>query len=95
MVIILHLVWDPGNVAHIFRHGVTIAEADEICHGDPVELHSYLGRVILIGRTSNSRMLAVVLEALEDPGTYYVVTARSASRKERRYYQLQREGRSS
>jgi uncharacterized DUF497 family protein len=86
------LVWDPGNVAHIARHGVTVSEAEDVVYGVHVELQTYAGRSILIGATSAGRMVAVILEPTDPQGTYYVVTARSASRKERRYYQSQTEG---
>jgi uncharacterized DUF497 family protein len=91
MLHIRHLSWDPGNIAHIALHDVTVEEAEEVCHGDPVTLHSYLGRIIVIGPTSAGRMLAVVLDP-EGSDVYYPVTARPASRKERRYYQQQKGG---
>jgi uncharacterized DUF497 family protein len=91
MLRIRRLNWDPGNIAHIALHQVTVDEAEEVCHGDPVSLHSYVGRIILIGPTEAGRMLAVVLDpAGED--VYYPVTARPASRKERRYYHQQKGG---
>ena len=64
---------------------------EQVCHGDPVELRSYQDRIILIGPIDARRMLTVVLEP-EVHGVYYPVTARPASRKERRYYQSQKGG---
>ena len=91
MLHIRRLTWDPGNIAHITRHEVTVDEAEEVCYGDPVLLQSYLGRIIVMGPTQEGRMLAVVLDpAGED--VYYPVTARPASRKERRYYHQQKGG---
>jgi uncharacterized protein len=91
MLHIRRLIWDPGNIAHIARHDVTVDEVEEVCHGDPVALQSYLSRIILIGPTRAGRMLAVVLD-LEGEDVYYPVTARVASRKERRYYHQQKGG---
>ncbi len=91
MLHIRRLIWDPGNIAHIAQHDVTVDEAEEVCHGDPIQLSSYLGRIILIGPTQAGRMLAVVLDP-EDEDVAYPVTARPASRKERRYYQQQKGG---
>ena len=91
MLHIRRLVWDPGNIAHIARHDVTVDEVEEVGHGDPVALRSYLTRIVLIGPTQAGRMLAVVLEP-EGEDVYYPVTARPASRKERRYYQGQKGG---
>ena len=91
MLSIRRLHWDPGNIAHVARHSVTVQEADEACHGDPVALKSYLERIIVIGPTQAGRMLAVVLEP-ESTDVYRPITARPASRKERRYYQQQKGG---
>ena len=46
---------------------------------------AYAGRTMLIGLTEAGRLLSVVL-APEGGDAYYVVTARTASRKERRLY---------
>ena len=91
MLHIRRLSWDPGNIAHIAAHHVTVDEAEEVCHGDPIPLQSYVGRIILIGPTLAGRMLAVVLDP-EGEDVYYPVTARAASRKERRYYHQQKGG---
>lgn len=91
MLHIRRLLWDPGNIAHIARHTMTVDEVEEACHGDPITLGSYAGRIIVVGPTQAGRMVAAVLEP-EGTDSYYVVTARSASRKERRYYQQQKGG---
>lgn len=87
---IVQLIWDGWNVAHIARHDVTPIEVEDLCHGDPVGLQSYQGRLVLIGPTQAGRMLAAVLEPVGDAGVFYPVTARPASRKERRYYRQQK-----
>jgi len=91
MLHIRRLIWDPGNIAHIARHNVTVDEVEDACHGDPITLGSYAGRVIVIGPTQAERLLAVVLDP-DGEDVYYPVTARPASRKERRYYQQQKGG---
>jgi uncharacterized protein len=92
MISVRRLTWDPRNVAHIAAHQVSPEEVEQVCHGSPVALGSYDERLILIGPTRAGRMLATVLEP-EGGGIYYPVTARPASRKERRYYQAQKEER--
>ena len=92
MVHVQLLIWDPGNVAHIARHDVQRHEVEEVCHGSPVDLKSYKERIVLIGPTQAGRMLAVVLQSQAERGMYYPVTARPASRRERRYYQEQKRG---
>src|SRR5690349_19350352 len=91
MLTIRRLIWDPGNIAHIALHQVTIEEVEAACHGDPVTLQTYLSRIIVIGPTEAGRILAVVLDPVE-ADVYYPITARSASRKERRYYTQQKAG---
>jgi uncharacterized protein len=91
MLHIRQLIWNPGNIAHLARHAVTVDEAEEVCHGDPVSLQSYAYRIVLIGPTQAARMLAVILEPVGDD-VYFPVTARPASRKERRYYDQQKGG---
>ena len=86
IVSVERLVWDPWNVGHIAHHGVRPQEVEEVCHGSFVARATYGYRILLIGRTHDERALAVVLEPIADR-VYYVVTARPASRKERRFYQ--------
>ena len=81
------LAWDVWNVNHIERHGVVPVEADEVCANAVIILQSYADRIVVIGPTNAGRMLAVILEPLDpDTKTNYVVTARPASRRERRLY---------
>lgn len=86
MISILNLRWDDWNRAHIARHQVAPEEVEDVCYGDPMVEHGYKGRYRLVGSTHAGRMLAVVL-APEEAGVYYPVTARPASRRERRRYQ--------
>ena len=79
------LIWDEWNIEHIARHGVTRDEAMEVCSNGFIVLRSYAGRFIIVGQSTDGRALSIVVEP-EDEWKYYVVTARSASRKERRIY---------
>jgi uncharacterized protein len=88
MAFVRRLIWDAWNVAHIARHQVTPEEVEQTCHGAPETLTGKKGRLLLIGPTTAGRMIAAVLEPL-GRGVFYPVTARPASRKERRYYQEQ------
>ena len=91
MVSVRRLVWDPGNVAHIARHGVSPEEVDHVCQGEHIGRDAYGGRLLLIGPTDAGRLLAIVLEPLGEEA-YYPVTARPASRKERRIYEREKGG---
>lgn len=91
MIDVRQLIWDDSNVAHIARHEVVPEEVEDVCHDAPIVSETYAGRLRVIGRTARGRILTVIL-APESEGAYYVVTARPASRKERRLYQEQMGG---
>lgn len=92
MLVIRRLIWDSWNAAHIGRHQISIEEAEEVCHGNPVFRSSYGNRILAIGPTRFGRMLTVALDPEEEEGVYYPVTARTASRKERRRYMEEKGG---
>ena len=94
MLDIRQLIWDEWNIAHIARHDVLPDEVEEVCQSQHVEHEAYGGRVMVIGRTQAGRMLSVVLAPYGE-GIYYPVTARDASRRERRIYRSERGGESS
>ena len=86
MVVVRRLVWDAWNVPHIARHQVTSNEVEELRQGKFLTVPTYGGRLRIIGVTKVNRMIAAILHPL-GKATFYVVTARPASRKERRLYQ--------
>lgn len=86
MITIARLIWDSWNVVHIARHKVTPEEVEQVCVGNPYQDYGHTERIRLIGPTSTGRMLSIVLAA-KGQNIYYPVTARPASRKERRYYE--------
>jgi uncharacterized DUF497 family protein len=59
------------------------------CHGDHLIRQGHSGRLLLIGPTRVGQMLAVVLDP-EGDDVYYVMTARSADRKQRRLYRREK-----
>ena len=86
------LVWDEWNEQHIARHECIRDDVEEACHSDAYIDEGKKGRLRLLGLTNSGRLIAVILDPEDEPGTYYVVTARPASRKERRLYQQERGG---
>lgn len=93
MLVIGNLKWDPWNVAHIARHGVTPEEVEEVCRSDPVVQAGKNGRLLVFAPTALGRLLTVVLDPESSPeGVYYPVTARPASRRERAIYISERGG---
>ncbi|MBI4225759.1 BrnT family toxin [Candidatus Roizmanbacteria bacterium] len=77
------LIWDEWNVKHIEKHKVKRSEVKQVLKRKYVARETYKERVMIIG-TSGDRILSIVL-AKEQKG-YYVVTARDASKKERRIF---------
>ncbi len=93
MSFVRHLVWDDWNVEHVGRHSVKPEEVEEVCHGDHIVRETYGDRLVLIGPTHAGRMVAAVLEPEPDEeAIYYPVTARPASRRERRLYREEKGG---
>ena len=92
MLLIRRLVWDSKNVAHIARHEVLPEDVEQLCHDKPLFEAGKLGRLLVLGPVGGGRMVTAVLDETEDPGVYYVVTARAASRRERRVYAEQTQG---
>jgi len=85
MIIIEELIWDEWNVNHIAKHSVSIDEIEQACKNQKKAYVSYSNRVILIGETNTARLLSIVLaQSFEFVNSYYVVTARDISSKERK-----------
>ncbi len=80
--------WDPANIDHIARHGVTPEEAEQVIQNDPLDAPAVLRngetRTVNLGETDAGRVLVVVVT--ERKSRYRVVTARPAKRKERAFY---------
>lgn len=87
----LVLRWTPYNVAHIVRHGARQGEVDEVAASYGLIDPTYGGRYLIVGPTKAGRILSVVVEP-EGAGVYLVVTARPASRRERRRLERATEG---
>jgi len=92
VVFVHRLVWDNWNIAHIARHQVIPEEVEEVCEGNPTTSQTYAGRIRVAGPTRAGRMLTIILAPKGEEGVYYLVTARSADRKERKEYQQEKGG---
>lgn len=92
MILILRFVWEDWNIKHIARHNVMPDEVEEVCRGDPYPEQGKKGRIRLTGSTKSGRMLAIILDPEPEQGVYYPVTARSASQKERKEYDIAKGG---
>ncbi len=82
---IKELIWDVWNIKHIEKHGVSLKEVEEAVGSKIKTLKGYREHYLILGVTKKGRLLTVVL-ALKKGKSYFVVTARDMSKKERRYY---------
>ncbi len=89
---IKRLIWDEWNVGHIARHNVLPDEVEEVCAGTFSSYESYGGRFEVIGATQQKSILLIVLDPEPAKGEYYVVTAHSASKKDRVLFQKDKGG---
>lgn len=87
MIVVRRLVWDAWNVPHIARHQVTPSEVEEVHKQKYLTRPSKKDRLAITGPTFAGRMLTIIIAPKEESGTFFTVTARPASQKERRLYQ--------
>ncbi|MDO8573959.1 MAG: hypothetical protein Q7R77_04405 [Candidatus Daviesbacteria bacterium] len=85
-IVVEELIINKDRPEHIARHDIKEAEVRELTEGNYTYIQGKLGRWILIGKTKKGRVLAVVVGAREKKGVYGLVTARSANREERSFY---------
>ncbi len=83
MVWFSELIWDDWNEEHIARHDVRMSEATEAVRNAPFLTRARDETYRVIGQTDAGRYLFIIVvpQILE---AYYVVTARDATRNERR-----------
>lgn len=86
MSVIKRIVWDEWNISHIMRHDVTNLEVEKALKDTNVVFYAtYNGRILALGKPSDTRMLCIILNE-DSPGIFYVITARDMSKKERNLY---------
>ncbi|MEO8901220.1 MAG: BrnT family toxin [Polyangiaceae bacterium] len=83
--------WNPAKAASNKRkYGVSFDEA-ATCFADPLALHledhAHPERLVLIGTSERSRVLFTVFAELADVGGIRIISARKATRHERRRYE--------
>lgn len=81
MIVVKGLIWDDWNKDHLAKHGVSVEEAEEVCHGSYKTVESYRKRILIVGKTRRGRVLAIVLSPedrdlqLYGNDIYYPITA--------------------
>jgi len=76
------LSWQDWNREHIKKHNVSVEEIETAAKNMVAHKKGYLERYIAVGR-SGTRILAIIVNR-ERTGQYLVVTARDASKEERK-----------
>lgn len=76
------LIWESWNEIHVKKHGVSRADVERGISHVRAFKYGYRGRIVLICKIGD-KFVSVILDKKSE-GKYYVVTARVASRKERR-----------
>ncbi|HBB67126.1 MAG: hypothetical protein A2X28_06705 [Elusimicrobia bacterium GWA2_56_46] len=77
--------WDRANEAHIARHNVTPAEAEEVFLSEYFLRKTHSGRYGLYGRSFHGRCLFIVFEKLKG-NVARIITARDMADKEKIFY---------
>lgn len=80
-IIIKELVWDEWNLKHISKHNVSKEEVEQ-ARGIIYHRRTHGGKYLATGKSGN-RLITIILRR-KSLGKYYVVTARDASKKERK-----------
>lgn len=85
MMLIKNLIWDEWNIEHIARHGVKPEEVEQVCQ----EVHlanKWKNKTYrVIGQTTDGRYLTIFL-APRSKQSYYPVTSRNSTIREKREY---------
>lgn len=85
--------WDEGNTRKNEKHGVSMAEAEQIFFNAPLLLladvkHSRQDpRFHALGQTDNNRQLHITFTLREEGKKIHVISARDMHRKERVIYE--------
>ena len=81
-IVVRYLVFDKYNLDHIKKHKVTRDEIEKVGKNFIYHRKTHTGRYLAVGRVG-SRIITLVLRRIS-AGKYYPVTARDASKKERK-----------
>ncbi|MGH2670119.1 MAG: hypothetical protein ACT4QB_19820 [Gammaproteobacteria bacterium] len=80
-----HLDPDTG-LPHIYGHGVTEEEVDQVLRGPGEDLAAERGSRMKLGQTTAGRYLQVIYVPDEDPRSVFVVTAYELRGKAKKAY---------
>ena len=81
-VVIKKLIFDENNLEHVKKHNVSREEIEKAGKNFLFHRKTHTGRYLAVGRVG-LRIITIVIRR-ESVGIYYPVTARDASKKERK-----------
>jgi len=85
--------WDDGNARKNEKHGVSMAEAEQVFFNDPLLLledakHSQReSRIYTLGKTDEERLLHITFTLRHNEEKIRVISARDMHKKERKIYE--------
>lgn len=85
-VIIDTLVVEEDRPEHITKHKISLDDTIETVSKDYLVIKAKFNRRILIGETKNHKFLAVIVGKRPEKNTWGLITARPASRGERKLF---------
>lgn len=86
-IVIDELIIEEDRPEHIARHNVNVDEVSEVILGDYVTGEGKEGKVLIIGKTSNKRLITIIVGKRTGKNIYGLVTARDSKKKEKWLYQ--------
>ncbi|MDA8328941.1 MAG: BrnT family toxin [Betaproteobacteria bacterium] len=93
LTVIADFNWDDGNARKNEKHGVSMAEAEQVFFNMPLLLvadiqHSYHEpRYHALGKTNEERALHITFTLRNSGTSIRVISARSMHQKERKFYE--------
>jgi uncharacterized protein len=93
LAVIIGFEWDEGNERKNEKHGVSMAESEQIFFNEPLlllsdEQHSQTeARFHALGQTDEARLLHITLTLRRTGELIRVISARDMNRKERSVYE--------
>lgn len=81
-VVVRYLIFDKQNLEHIKKHNVSREEIEKVGQSFIYHRKTHTGRYLAVGKVG-ARIITLVIRR-ESVGKYYLVTARDASKKERK-----------
>lgn len=86
------LLWDDWNREHCTKHGVSISETEALLTGSVSGQETYKDRFQVFRENQQGQVLSFVVGPVPgEPNTWYLFSARPASRREPRRYGFQTE----